>query len=126
MNDKEFIRLLDERMKEIAVEVYQEVANQQMQQSCIDDAAGLRSTLALIKAKERITVKEAALLLSCSESHIRKLIKLARQGKTQRPIPFADIEGVTVFPPDELLVWASPKQPLAQQSDNRGLCNKAA
>jgi len=70
--------------------------------------AKLRDRLALIKAKEHITVKEAALLLSCSQSHIRKLVMLARKGKARRPVPYVDMEGVTIFPRESLLDWARP------------------
>jgi len=56
-----------------------------------------------------VTVKEAALLLSCSESHIRKLVMLARKGKTRRPVPYIDLEGVIIFPREILLDWASAK-----------------
>ena len=99
-------------MKEIAREIFQEVARDYADQSRVTDngAAKLREQLALIKAKEHVTVKEAALLLSCSESHVRKLIMLARKGKSRRPIPFIDMEGVTVFPLSSLLDWARPEQ----------------
>jgi len=100
MSDHELAILLSERMKEIAREVFREIAPDYIGQApTSDDApAKLRAQLALIKAKEHVTVKEAALLLSCSESHVRKLIRLARKGKSRRPIPFVDMEGVTVFP----------------------------
>ena len=71
-----------------------------------EPVAKLREELAFIKAKEHITVREAALLMSCSDSHIRKLVILARKRKTPRPIPFVDLEGVTVFPVITLLEWA--------------------
>ena len=81
-----------------------------VQSSLADDAsAKLREQIALIKAKENITVKEAALLLSCSESHIRKLVMLARKGKSSRPIPYVDVDGVRVFPLCALLDWATSK-----------------
>jgi len=110
MSDQEFVALLDERMKEIARGVFQAIVGDVPSSACFSDeaAARLREQLALIKAKEHATVKEAALLLSCSESHIRKLLMLARKGKTRRPIPFVDMEGVTVFPVGILLDWASP------------------
>jgi hypothetical protein len=112
MSDQEIARMLGERMKEIAREIFQEVARDYAVQSRTTDngAAKLREQLALIKAKEHVTVKEAALLLSCSESHIRKLVKLARKGKSRRPIPFVDMEGVTVFSLRDLLDWASPER----------------
>jgi len=110
MNDHEFLVLLDARIEEIARAVFLEFdgANKASVDPIDDAPAKLRQQLALIKAKEHVTVKEAALLLSCSESHIRKLVMLARKGKTRRPIPYVDMEGVTVFPRDSLLNWASP------------------
>ncbi len=98
-------------MREIAREVFQEATLDYMGRlpAADDAAARLREQIALIKAKENITVKEAALLLSCSESHIRKLAKLALKGKSRRPIPAVPLEGLTVFPLRDLLDWASPK-----------------
>src|SRR5215216_1305167 len=108
MSDHEFITPLREWMKRIAREVFEEVAHGYLSQTNVtDDApAKLCGQLALIKVKERVTVKEAALLLSCSESHVRKLVMLARKGKTRRPIPYVDMEGVTIFPRESLLNWA--------------------
>jgi hypothetical protein len=110
MKNPEFLVLLDARIEEIARAVFFEFdGTNKASAEPIDDAASkLRQQLALIKAKEHVTVKEAALLLSCSESHIRKLVMLARKGKTRRPIPYVDMEGVTVFPREYLLNWASP------------------
>ena len=100
--------ILDERMKEIAREVLQELI--QVRDGCASrsDQTTLHEQLTMIKAKEHITTKEAALLLSCSESHIRKLLMLARKGKSHHPIPYVDLEGVTVFPLEALLNWARP------------------
>ena len=110
MKNPEFLVLLDARIEEIARAVFFEfdVANKASAEPLDDAPAKLRQQLALIKAKEHVTVKEAALLLSCSESHIRKLVMLARKGKTRRPIPYVDMEGVTIFPRESLLNWASP------------------
>lgn len=127
MDDYEFVVLLSARMKQIAEEVFKEMSQDYIGQSRVteDASAKLREQLALIKAKERVTVKEAALLLSCSESHIRKLVKLALKGKSRRPIPFVNLEGVTVFPLLALLEWASPQQPQVIQ-DEQVIRNKAA
>jgi hypothetical protein len=111
MKNPEFLVLLDARIEEIARAVFFEFdgANKASAEPFDDAPAKLRQQqLALIKAKEHVTVKEAALLLSCSESHIRKLVMLARKGKTRRPIPYVDLEGVTIFPRESLLNWASP------------------
>ncbi len=127
MSDHEFAKLFSERVREIAREVFREAAHDYIARPGLtDDAPGkLRAQICLIKAKERVTVKEAALLLSCSESHVRKLVRLASKGKSPRPIPAVDMEGVTVFPLRDLLDWASPQPPQATQ-DNHAIRNKAA
>lgn len=127
MSNEELTTLLNERMKEIARDVFQEVAPEYLvpPSEADTEAAKLRGQLALIKAKEHVTIKEAALLLSCSESHIRKLVTLSRKGKSRRPLPFVDVEGVTVFPLRDLLDWASPAS-LRQESTNGNAQRKEA
>jgi hypothetical protein len=128
MSDYEIAAMLSTRMKEIARGVFQEAANHYVDQSPATDAAAtkLREQLALIKAKEHVTVKEAALLLSCSESHIRKLVARARKGKSRRPIPFIDMDGVTMFSLCILLAWASPQIQLPATQTENAIKNKAA
>ena len=111
MKNQDILVILDERITEIARAIVQEaIANDIAPVQLPDDrSAKLREQLAFIKAKEHVTVKEAALLLSCSESHIRKLVMLARKGKTRRPVPYIDLEGVIIFPREILLAWASAK-----------------
>jgi hypothetical protein len=100
--------LLDEHIREKAREVLKEMLDQQIMDNKLNaDSKNLREQLDLIKAKEYVTVREAALLLSCSESHIRKLVMLTRKGKARRAIPFVDMEGVTVFCLTALLGWAN-------------------
>jgi hypothetical protein len=109
MKNQELLVLLDARIEEIARAVFLECdANRAAVQLPNDAPTKMREQLALIKAKEHVTVKEAALLLSCSQSHVRKLVMLARKGKTRRPIPYIDMEGVTIFPRGSLLDWARP------------------
>jgi hypothetical protein len=114
MKNQEFLVLLDARIEEIARAVFLErIGDGPASAPPPDDACSkLREQLAIIKAKEHVTVREAALLLSCSESHIRKLVTMARKGKTRRPVPYVDLEGVTVFPRELLLDWSSPKSQL--------------
>jgi hypothetical protein len=114
MKNQEFLVLLDARIEEIARAVFLErIGEGPASVPPSDDASSkLRERLAIIKAKEHVTVREAALLLSCSESHIRKLVTMARKGKTRRPVPYVDLEGVTVFPRELLLDWSSPKSQL--------------
>ena len=121
-SSQDILALLDERIAEIARSVLDEAfSNATHKVQPPDDAsAKLREHLTLIKAKEHITVREAALLMSCSDSHIRKLVALARKRKTGRPIPFVDLEGVTVFPLTTLLEWANARSHL------RMITNEAA
>ncbi|CAN5634404.1 hypothetical protein BH20ACI3_BH20ACI3_16100 [soil metagenome] len=114
MNNQDILVILDERITEIARSIVQEaIANSIAPVQLSDNrSVKLREQLSFIKAKEHVTVKEAALLLSCSESHIRKLVMLARKGKTRRPVPYIDMEGVTIFPRESLPDWARPTQHL--------------
>ena len=114
MKNQDILALLDERIAGIATTLFHELIAETAVAvpSIDDDAVKLRSQLALMKAKEHITVREAALLMSCSESHIRKLVMLARKRKTIRPVPFVDLEGVTVFPLSTLLEWANGRPQL--------------
>jgi hypothetical protein len=111
MKNQDLLVILDERITQIARAIVQEaIANGIAPVQPSDDrSVKLREQLAFIKAKEHVTVKEAALLLSCSESHIRKLVMLARKGKTRRPVPYIDLEGLIIFPREILLDWASAK-----------------
>lgn len=80
-----------------------------------NEAVRLKAQLQLITAKEFLTINEAALLLSCSASHVRNLIKKARQRKSKRPIPFRDLDGVIVFQRVELLAWSEALKPASQE-----------
>jgi len=66
----------------------------------------MRRKLALINAKEKVTVAEAALLLSCSGGHLRNLVRRAKKRHAKYPIPYCDLQGVTVFNRVALLEWA--------------------
>jgi hypothetical protein len=66
-----------------------------------DDAEETRGTFERIKAKEFVSVEEAALLFGCSEQHLRNQVQKAIDGKAIHPIPFADIDGVMRFPLSE-------------------------
>lgn len=105
-----FFTALEERMRAVAREVFAEqaVQGQSVARSVSDDYAAqeIGRTLRMIRAKEFITIREAHVLLGCSDGHIRNLVDKARKGKTSYPIPFLDLDGVTVFPIAKLLEWA--------------------
>lgn len=70
------------------------------------EADELRRKLAVINAKPYLKATEAALLLQCSDTHLRNLVRKAQQKKTTRPVPFIDLDGAVSFPREELLEWA--------------------
>lgn len=70
------------------------------------EALETRQRLERINAKEFITIKEAAFLLSCSRGHVDNLLGKARAGKTTNPVPFRDLDGLVVFNREELLAWS--------------------
>ena len=49
---------------------------------------------------------EAAFLLDCSDGHVCNLVGKAKRLAKTYPVPFLDLDGVTVFPLDKLLEWA--------------------
>ena len=69
------------------------------------------SRLERILAKRYVSVGEAALLLSCSDSYLRKLVKRAQKKETRHPIPFTDLDGHVVFELCKLLAWAEQPKP---------------
>jgi len=87
--------LLDERIRRISQEVASELVGQPSQSSAalIEDieAANIQKALQRIMVKEFISIREAHLLLCCSDGHIRNLVDKARKKKTAHPIPFLDL-----------------------------------
>lgn len=81
-----------------------------------DEAAGTRQALEKIKAKEFASVAEAALLMGCSDSHVRNLVEKAIADRAAYPIPFADLDGVRVFPVQELLQWTRIAKPRVKKT----------
>ncbi len=83
----------------------EEAANQEVED--------MRTQLQCIAVKEYVSVREASILLNCSDGHLRNLVEKARKGKTQNPIPYCDLDGVTTFSRVDLLAWAvTPKKRL--------------
>lgn len=104
------IELPETLIDEIAEQVKQKLATALPPPEQPDEAAReMRRKLALINAKERIRIGEAALLLSCSEGHLRNLVRQAKKRHAKYPIPYCDLGGVTVFDRVALLEWAEGK-----------------
>ena len=120
-NKDDLVTLLDERIRRISQEVANEVLGKAPQPSDLFikdvEAANIQQALQRILIKEFISIKEAHVLLGCSDGHIRNLVDKARKKKTSQPIPFLDLDGVTVFQRVKLLEWAErPKQRLRAAS----------
>lgn len=120
-NKDDLVTFLDERIRRISKEVATEVLGGASQPSDLfikdTEAANIQQALQRIMIKEFISIREAHLLLGCSDGHIRNLVDKARKKKTSHPIPFLDLDGVTVFQRVKLLEWAErPKQRLRAAS----------
>ncbi|MCA1632628.1 MAG: hypothetical protein LC802_02660 [Acidobacteria bacterium] len=89
----DFVTVIDERIRRISREVTEEmlgIARQPAELLVKDvEALNIRESLQRIMVKEFISIKEAHLLLGCSDGHIRNLVDKARKKKTSHPIPFA-------------------------------------
>src|SRR5688572_11139662 len=83
-----------------------------------EEAEATRRTIEKIKAKEFVSVEEAALLFGCSEQHLRNQVQKAIDGAAVHPTPFADLEGVVRFPLVRLLEWAPIPKPRAEGKAN--------
>jgi hypothetical protein len=88
-------------LKRLVKEAMRELIDEGKLDANLDETA---RKLAEIKAKPFITIPEAVLLYRCSDSHLYKQIKLAREGKTDNPIPFMDV-GTYVLPHEDFLNW---------------------
>jgi hypothetical protein len=93
-------RLVDERFGERLAEL-----------TGANDVEEHKRRLALINAKEYLTAREAALLLGCSDGHLRNLVRDAKKGRKRYPVPFRDLDGVITFPREDLLKWAAQPKP---------------
>lgn len=91
----DFLLLLDERIRRISKEVAAELVGHPSQSAglLIEDveAANIQKALQRIMVKEFISIREAHLLLCCSDGHIRNLVDKARKNKTSHAIPFFDL-----------------------------------
>lgn len=101
MNLEEQIELIAEKVFDRMFEARTRVPKEAWEKSERD-----RARLALVMSKRYVTVAEAAFLLGCSDGHVRHLVGKAKKRATPFPIPFFDLDGVTVFPLDKLLEWA--------------------
>jgi hypothetical protein len=102
------IELPDVVVDEIVERVKRKLEAEAQRQPREPDAVAVEYQLKLsrIRAKENISIQDAAFLLNCSDGHLRNLIKKAKHRKTSRPIPFNDLDGLSTFNREELLAWS--------------------
>jgi hypothetical protein len=74
------------------------------------DADEARRKLAEINSKIYITVPEAEFLFKCSDSYLYRQLKLAREGKTEQPIPY-QYPGIYTFSREKLIEWMALQKP---------------
>lgn len=110
-NKGDLLSHIDDRIRRIAREVFEDDRKDERDaaRSLDADVSQFSETLQRLMVKEFLSTKEVALLLNCSDGHVRNLVAKAQNGKASNPIPFFDLDGVTVFPRLKLLEWA--KQP---------------
>ena len=106
-----------EQIEEVARRVFLEMLPASTSLSNDAELTATKSRLARIMAKEFITIAEAAFLLSCSEGHVRNLLKKAFNRETHHPIPARDLDGLFVFHREELLAWSLEAK--TKQNGNR-------
>lgn len=95
------------QIEEVARRVFREMQSSSSELGQSDSELEIvKHRLDRIMAKEFITLSEAAFLLSCSDGHIRNLLKKAHNGATECPIPVRDLDGLFVFNLEELLSWS--------------------
>ena len=100
----DLLSLLDARIRHIAEEV---IEREQSSSGAGSKAEELSVRIARIRAKDFLSASEAALLLGCSDGHLRNLVREAKKGRKRHPVPFCDLDGVYTFPREELLRWAA-------------------
>jgi hypothetical protein len=106
--------ILEQEVEKIVLRV---LADRETETGQRDEAEDYRRRIAVINAKEFLTGREAALLLGCSDAHLRNLVRQAKKGRKRHPVPFRDLDGVITFPREDLLKWsAEPKQRLRSVS----------
>ncbi len=116
-----YIELPDGFIDEVAELVKQKLeknSSESLQQPD-PEALEFQRILRRIYAKENISIQEAAVLLNCSDGHVRNLVKKAKNKKSQHPIPFLDLDGVITFNREELLAWG--RKPKTKQKSKRKL-----
>jgi len=109
-----------EAIEQIAREACKELVART--QPAVPDAAAeeITRTLQRINAKQFITISEFAFLFGCSRGYVDRLIEKAQDPKTEYPVPYVDLDGLTQFDRAEVLAWAKQSKPLRRNQRKQG------
>jgi hypothetical protein len=103
----EALRLITDPLKQLVKDAVRELIDER---KLSFDADETKRKLAEINSKIYITVPEAEFLFRCSDSYLYRQLKLAREGKTEQPIPY-QYPGIYTFPREELIEWMDLQKP---------------
>jgi len=107
-------------VEQIAREVCEEIIAQSRPAIQDSQAEEITRTLQRINAKQFITISEFAYLFGCSRGYVDKLIEKAQDPKTECPVPYVDLDGLTQFDRVEVLAWAKTSKPLRKHQRKQG------
>ena len=107
-------------VEQIAREVCEEIIAQSRPAIQDSQAEEIIRTLQRINAKQFITISEFAYLFGCSRGYVDKLIEKAQDPKSEYPVPYVDLDGLTQFDRVEVLAWAKTSKPLRKHQRKQG------
>ncbi len=107
-------------IEQIAREVCEEIIAQSRPAIQDSQAEEITRRLQRINAKQFITIREFAFLFGCSNGYVGKLIEKAQDPKTEYPVPYVDLDGLTQFDRVEVLAWAKTSKPLRKHQRKQG------
>lgn len=107
-------------VEQIVREVCEEIIAQSRPAIQDSQAEEITRTLQRINAKQFITISELAYLFGCSRGYVDKLIEKAQDPKSEYPVPYVDLDGLTQFDRVEVLAWAKTSKPLRKHQRKQG------
>lgn len=107
-------------VEQIAREVCEEIIARTQPAIQDSQAEEIIRTLQRINAKQFITISEFAYLFGCSRGYVDKLLEKAQDPKSEHPVPYVDLGGLTQFDRVQVLAWAKTSKPLRKYQRKQG------